>query len=324
VVVAGGRQPGRSQLIPAPAAVVPSPTPAQLLVSCRFPPPATDVACAVSGGPDSLALLVLAVAAGCRVTAVHVDHGLRPGSEAEAAVVAGAAARFGADFRSVRVELAPGPNLEARARAARREALPPGALTGHTADDQAETMLLNLLRGAGADGLAAMDDECHPLLRLRRRQTAALCGEVGLDPVHDPSNLDPAHRRNRIRHEVLPLLEAVAGRDVVPVLVRQAALFGDEAAFLDELASTVDVTSARALETAPPALARRAVRRWLTEGCEHPPDLATVERVLAVARSQVKGTDVGGGRRVTRSSGRLHLHGPVRSTTDGFPTASRA
>jgi hypothetical protein len=83
-----------------------------LLSRCRFPNPGTPVVCGVSGGADSLALLVLAVAAGCRVTAVHVDHGLREGSQGEIQLVAEVAERFGADFRSERVVLEPGPNLE--------------------------------------------------------------------------------------------------------------------------------------------------------------------------------------------------------------------
>ncbi len=127
---------------------------------------------AVSGGADSLALLVLARAAGCAVTAVHVDHGLREGTAREADVVRDAAARFGAAFRLVQLELAPGPNLEARAREARYAALPPEVLTGHTVDDRAETMLLNLLRGAGPDGLAARLEHGarRPLLALRRAE----------------------------------------------------------------------------------------------------------------------------------------------------------
>jgi tRNA(Ile)-lysidine synthase len=125
-----------------------------LLTRCDFPPRGTAVTCAVSGGTDSLALLALASAAGCRVLAVHVDHSLREGSEGEAAVVAAAAQRFGADFRAERVTVDPGPNLEARARAARYSVLPPDVLTGHTADDQAETVLLNLLRGADPSAAA--------------------------------------------------------------------------------------------------------------------------------------------------------------------------
>ena len=140
-----------------------------LLARCDFPAAGTDVTCAVSGGADSLALLVLATHAGCRVTAVHVDHGIRPGSAGEAEVVRAAAERFGADFRAEAVAVVPGPNLEARARAARYGVLPPDVLTGHTADDQAETVLLNLARGAGLDGLAGMAPARRPLRRLRRR-----------------------------------------------------------------------------------------------------------------------------------------------------------
>ncbi|MGH9259143.1 MAG: tRNA lysidine(34) synthetase TilS, partial [Acidimicrobiales bacterium] len=190
----------------------------QLTARCTFAAAGTTVTCAVSGGADSLALLALATHAGCRVTAVHVDHGLRPGSAAEAGVVRAAADRFGAAFRAERVTVAPGPNLEARARAARYKALPADALTGHTADDQAETVLLNLVRGAGLDGLAGMDPARRPLRRLRRNETRALCDALGLDPVADPTNDDPALRRNRVRHELLPLLDAVAARDVVPVI----------------------------------------------------------------------------------------------------------
>jgi tRNA(Ile)-lysidine synthase len=280
---------------------------ATLLARCTFPPPGTDVTCAVSGGADSLALLVLAIAAGCEVTAVHVDHGLRPGSADEAGVVRDAAHRAGAGFRAETVDVAPGPNLEARARAARYAVLPTGVLTGHTADDQAETVLLNLLRGAGLDGLAGMRREGHPILALRRHETEAVCRTEGLIPVADPTNADPAHRRNRVRHQLLPLLDAIAERDIVPVLARQAALLRDEAGALDELTAGLDPTDAGALAGAPPALARRAVRRWLTEGRDHPPDAATVERVLAVARHEAKAADVGENRRVARTRNVLRL-----------------
>ncbi|MEY2406593.1 MAG: tRNA(Ile)-lysidine synthase [Acidimicrobiaceae bacterium] len=273
------------------------------------------MSCAVSGGADSLALLVLATEAGCTVTACHVDHGLREGSAREADVVRAAAERFGASFSALRVEVAPGPNLEARARAARYRALPAGALTGHTADDQAETVLLNLLRGAGLDGLAGIHaDGRRPLLGLRRAETHALCAELGLVPVADPSNDDRAHRRNRVRHELVPLLDAVAERDVAALLARQATLLADDAAALDELALGLDPADAAALTAAPVAVARRAVRAWLRAGSDdecHPPDAAAVERVLAVARGDAVATEVGG-RRVARSHGRLRLE-PVRS-----------
>jgi tRNA(Ile)-lysidine synthase len=277
----------------------------EVLARCSFPAAGTDVTCAVSGGADSLALLVLAVEAGCRVTAVHVDHGLRAGSAAEAGVVAAVARSRGAAFRAEQVTVTPGPNLEARARAARYAVLPPGVLTGHTADDQAETVLVNLLRGSGLDGLAGMRAEGHPLLRIRRAETRALCTALGLTPVEDPTNASLAHRRNRVRHELLPLLDAIADRDVAALLARQASALRDEADLLDSLARALDPTDARALAAAPTALARRAVRRWLT--CGYPPEAAAVERVLAVARGEAVACDVGGGRRVARSGQRLRL-----------------
>ena len=284
-------------------------TVSDLLPRCTFSRPGTQVTCAVSGGADSLALLVLAVAAGCRVDAVHVDHRLRPGSEAEAEAVGEVARRLGAGFEAVLAPVAPGSNLEARARAARYAVLPPDVLTGHTADDQAETVLLNLVRGAGLDGLAGMAPDRHPILALRRTETWALCRSEGLTPFEDPSNDDLSFRRNRIRAQVVPVLDRVAERDVTPILARQAALLREEAALLDVLASAIDPTDATALAAAPPPLARRALRRWLTAGADHPPASATVERALTVVRGRCRGTDVGGGRRLTRSGGRLSLRG---------------
>ncbi len=285
------------------------PSPAgELLTRCTFPAPGTPLVCAVSGGPDSLALLVLAVEASLDVTAVHVDHGLRRGSELEAEVVAAAAARWGARFRSERVSVAKGPNLEAHARAARRSVLPPGAATGHTMDDQAETVLLNMLRGAGLDGLSAMrPGTCHPLLAVRRAETHQLCRAVGLEAVDDPTNNDRRFVRNRIRHELLPLCSDIAGRDVVPLLARQAGLLGAEARYLDDQASALDANDAAALAQAPEVLARRAARTLVAQSAPYAPGLAAVERVLAVARGAARATDVAPGLRVSRSSGRLSV-----------------
>ena len=166
-----------------------------------------------------------------------------------------------APVRAERAPVAPGPNLEARARQARYAVLPPDVLTGHTADDQAETVLLNLLRGAGIDGLAGMGAGRHPIIRLRRAETRALCAAEDLTPVDDPSNADPAFRRNRVRHELLPFLDELAERDVAALLARQADVLREDAALLDALAAALDPTDARALAAAPTALARRAVRR---------------------------------------------------------------
>jgi tRNA(Ile)-lysidine synthase len=283
---------------------------ATLLARCRFEPPGTAVVCGVSGGADSLALLALAVAAGLVPTAVHVDHRLRAESGSEAAVVAVAAAGLGAGFRAEQVDVAAGPNLEARARAARHRVLGDRALLGHTADDQAETVMLNLMRGAGVTGLAGIRaDRRHPILGLRRHETEAVCTALGLVPVQDPSNQDPRHRRNRVRSEVLPLMADVSGRDVVAVIARQAAHLREVDALLTRLADGLDPTDGAALAKADPVVAAVAVRRWLAsadaEG--HPPDSATVGRVLAVARLEIRSTDVGGGRRVSRTGGRLRL-----------------
>ena len=287
---------------------------ASLLTRCRFPPGGSPLTCAVSGGADSLALLALAVATGAATTAIHVDHGLRAGSEAEADLVADAADRLGAAFRAERVGVLPGPNQEARARAARYGVLPPDVLTGHTADDQAETVLLNLLRGSGVNGLAGMRPDARPgrpLLGLRRADTRALCAELGLVPFEDPSNDDPRHRRNRVRHELLPLLDDIAGRDVAALLARQAALLADDAGLLDSLAGELDPTDAAALRVAPPALARRAVRAWLAPfGGGRPPDAAAVGRVLAVAAGTAVACEIADGVRVERHRMRLRVVPP--------------
>jgi tRNA(Ile)-lysidine synthase len=284
-----------------------------LLARCTFPPPGTQVTCAVSGGADSMSLMVLAIAAGCVVAVIHVDHGLRPGSDNEADVVAAAAARFGATFRSEKIEVPAGPNLEARARDARYAVLPDDVMTGHTADDQAETVLINLMRGASSTGLAAMrPGPRRPILALRRVETLRLCQAVGITTVEDLSNRDPIFLRNRVRHELLPVMNQLAGRDLVPVLTRQADLLRDDSDLLDELAAALDPTDAKQLSAAPLPLARRAVRRWLTT--DHPPDAATVERVLRVAGGQATGCDLGGGRRVERSHQRLQLLGEPSAT----------
>ena len=278
------------------------------LSRCRFPPAGTQVTCAVSGGPDSLALLVLACDAGLEVTAVHVDHGLRADSASEPAVVAAAAEQVGAVFRAERVAVEPGGDLEARARLARRSVLPADALYGHTADDQAETVLLALLRGAGLDGLCGIRPAGHPLLALRRTDTEAVCAAAGLEPLRDPMNRDPRFRRTRVRHDVMPLLDEVAERDVTALIARTASVLLADAEHLEELASAIDPTDARALAEAPVALARRAVRGWLRslDPEHHPPDAAGVDRVLSVARGGVTAAQVGGGIEVRRSRQRLH------------------
>ena len=271
---------------------------------CTFPSNG-PIHCAVSGGADSSALLILASMTGEEVIAHHVDHGLRPNSSIESDRVARLANQVGAKFRSVAVSLEEGPNLEARARSARFDALPADVFTGHTADDQAETIILHLLRGGGPDALAGMGDEHHPIIKLRRADTESVCQIFEWTPVEDPTNEDPRFRRNRVRHEVLPLLNDVAERDVVPLLIRAGEIAEKDADLLDQLAQEIDVTDAAALASAPIALARRSIRAWLRG--EHPPDLASVERVLQVARGEALGTEITGGRSVRRTNGKLRL-----------------
>lgn len=278
----------------------------ELLTKCTFAPSNTTIHCAVSGGADSVALLVLAAAHCPDVTAWHVDHGLREGSANEAQIVLDIAIALGAKFESRTVVVETGSNLEARAREARFAVLPTDVSTGHTADDQAETVLVNLLRGAGMRGMSGMQNgPSHPILQLRRSDTVALCEALGISAFHDPSNDDDRFQRNRIRHEVLPLLQSISQRDVISVISRQAELLRDDDALLDELASALDPTDAKAISAAPQALARRALRMWLAH--PYPPDLATVERVLCVARGETPGCDIGGGRQVKRSQQRLKI-----------------
>jgi len=278
-----------------------------------------------SGGADSLGLALLLVRRRWRrdipVRLLHIDHRLRPESAAHAAAAVALAARVGlpCDVRVIHPADLAGHRGVGVEEAARREryrllasALEPGEALAlaHHADDQAETVLMNLLRGAGVSGIAGMRaDGRRPMLGLRRSDTVSLCEVLAVDPgvqvVHDPSNDDPRHLRNRVRHELLPLMAELSQRDPVPVLARQAVLAGHESDFLDIAALAIDPTDARQVASAPAVLARRAVRRWLT--VEHPPDAASVERVLAVARGEALGTDVGAGRRVTRHAQRLVL-----------------
>jgi tRNA(Ile)-lysidine synthase len=136
-----------------------------------------------------------------------------------------------------------------------------------------------------------------------------VCEIEGIEPFVDPSNSDPMFVRNRIRHEVLPLLTDIAGRDLIPLLDRQADVFASVADYLRSEAAELDPTDARLLRDAPEAVARVALREWLRDGADerHPPDAATIDRVMAVVRNDVIATDVGGNRRVERTAGKLRI-----------------
>lgn len=201
---------------------------------------------AVSGGPDSLALLLLAVAARPgRVQAATVDHGLRPAAAAEAADVARICAGLGVPHATLAVRVAEG-NVQSEARAARYAALAGwlerqglvALLTAHHADDQAETLLLRLNRASGVAGLAGVRARgqvpgtrlplLRPLLGWRRSELAGVVSAAGLEAAQDPSNTDPRFDRARLR-------AAMAGADWldVPAIARSAEHLAEADAALD-------------------------------------------------------------------------------------------
>ncbi|MBW3602177.1 MAG: tRNA lysidine(34) synthetase TilS [Actinobacteria bacterium] len=256
--------------------------------------PGATCVVALSGGPDSTALVHLTAEArpDLRLHAVHVRHGLREDlSDARVAAHHAAALGIGHSERRVRVRDT-GAGLEAAARDSRYAALREAAtglgagwvLVGHTADDRAETLVLNLSRGGGLRGLAAMAarrpdgpvEVLRPLLRLRRRDVHAFVEGEGLRAVSDPTNRDPEQRRFRARTRALPALGELAGGpgDPVGALTRLADLAGDDAEALDVLAARharrlvhawgpVRAVEVRALGALPRALAARVVRDLL-------------------------------------------------------------
>lgn len=268
-----------------------------------------------SGGADSLALLALACEHGYDVCAVYVDHGLRAGTGFDAETVKRAADRFGARSRVERVDISPGANLESRARDARYAGLErvraelgaEAILIAHTRDDQAETVLLQMLRGAAAPGLSGMAARRgfvrRPLLGSRRRETHELCARLRLTPAHDPMNDELHHRRVWLRREIIPRLEGGTDRDLVEVLARQAEVLRDDDEVLEALASQHDAEDAVSVLALPRALARRVIRRWLAAPA--PPSVATIDRVLAVARGNARAAELPGGDRIERIRGRL-------------------
>lgn len=289
----------------------------ELLARCHFADAPTPVDLAVSGGPDSLGLLLLALEAELVVTVHHVDHHARAASGADAEHVHAICQQLEVVFVRHDVVVEPGTNFESRARSARRAALPAGVLTGHTMDDLAETVLLNMLRGAGLDGLSPMvHDPTKPLRDLRRSDLHAFVGATPFIALHDETNDSPDFRRNRVRHELIGQLNDVAGRDVVPILARQAALMHDERTWLDELAVDDHAVSlgdadCRVLRTWP----RARLRRWLRVQLRvadhgdgsHPPSADEIERAIAVVEGEVVATELSGGRRLSRHDQRLSL-----------------
>lgn len=273
--------------------------------------PGPDLALAVSGGADSLALLLIAedwarACPGRRLFVLTVDHGFRPSSAGEAAAVAQLARARGHEA-AVLSPLQPLPRqgLEAAARAARYDLLTAWCrergidrlATGHNADDQAETLLLRLQRGSGLDGLAAMAPESRrdgiallrPLLALRRAETRALAEAAGLAIVDDPMNDEERFARVAVRRAI-----AALDLDVGGLVATAARLARDKAA----LATLVDDVMARAvaispwgvgrivradLRSVPAPLVERALARAIRAigGGDYPPRRDRLDRLAA-------------------------------------------
>ncbi len=262
-----------------------------------------------SGGVDSHVLLHLLAAQrqnweGRTLTAVYVDHGLQPASAQWGQHCAEVCRKLEVDFRLLRVDARPQPgeSPEAAARRARYQALEKlvGAqqalLTAHQRDDQAETLLLQLLRGAGPHGLAAMPLVAHlgrsllwrPLLNVERADILAYAEYHGLQWIEDASNLSREPDRNYLRHEILPLLKT-RWPAVSATLSRSARLCAEAAALLDDLA---DVDLERAATERPDCLAipglcaldekrqRNVLRRWFRKLQLPPPNAHHLEHIL--------------------------------------------
>lgn len=262
-----------------------------------FVGPDAPLIVACSGGADSLALALAApaVVRDRELIAATVDHQLQAGSAQRAAAVADLLCDHG--FRRVEVLTVVvggkgGPEGAARdarlgalralaGRIAAETGVEPAVLLAHTADDQAETVLLGLGRGSGPRSIAGMrpwrSPWGRPLLGVRRVDTEAACAAAGLAPWQDPHNLDPAFTRVRLRRDVMPLLDEVLGGGVVPALARTADLMADDLAALDALAAhvlEVAVAADGSLGIAevvdhPAAIRRRVLRSWAGQG-SHP------------------------------------------------------
>jgi tRNA(Ile)-lysidine synthase len=258
----------------------------------------------VSGGPDSVALLRAILDLGGQPTVLHVDHGLRGGeSKADADFVLTLCEKLGVRCEVRTLNLGEAANLQERARDARyrlaREVAGRTGVvaTGHTADDVAETMLLNLSRGAGLRGLASIppsrDGLVRPLIDRTRPEVLAYLSSLDQPYRTDPTNLYGKYARNRVRLEVLPVLEELHP-GAAANLARAASLAREDLEALEGLADAAletrgaeVVLTRRALHALPPALRRHAVRRAydrVLPGAP-PPESRHVEAVLALAEA---------------------------------------
>ncbi len=235
--------------------------------------PGSRVVVGVSGGADSLALAAVAsfVARGADLdlTAIVVDHRLQTGSAEIARLAVAELTELQVPARVEQVQVTGSGGPEAAARQARLAALTrepvDAVLLAHTRDDQAETVLLGLGRGSGPRSIAGMMPRSgifrRPFLELGRVDTERICRVHGLTWWNDPHNTDPAFRRVRLRHEVLPLLEDVLGGGVAEALGRTAAQVRADVDHLDELAAAAHTLQVDRLVQMAPAIRSRVIRR---------------------------------------------------------------
>lgn len=183
-----------------------------------FPP----LSIGVSGGADSMCLMLLSAAFRLDVDVIHVDHGMRENTEYEKQLVVEIAKELGMSYRYHSGFVDPdGGNVEAKARELRHSFFDEGTMTGHTMDDLAETVLMNVGRGCHINGLRGIKKSWRkPILGLRRSETERVCEIFGVEPFTDPSNAEPIYRRNRVRNELVPLLDDIFDKDIVEELNR--------------------------------------------------------------------------------------------------------
>jgi len=283
----------------------------------------------VSGGPDSLCLLhALVTLHDAPVGVVSVDHGLRPDAGQEVAAVRDIADSLGCPFTPIRLELAGGPGVQERARAARYAAVRAVAArdrwdviaAGHTASDQAETVLMRMARGTGRTGALGMaprsGDLVRPLLCVNGAETAAWCVAAGLSAAADPSNADQAYTRVRARAlvEALEGLHPGAARHVAELAERlrdEDAILGEVSAAAWARCAAADGLEIAALRAEPEAMRRILVRRLLAAHGLGGDALAAraVHAVLAVADGAARAEIPGAA--VAREAGRLVVVGPA-------------
>ncbi len=306
----------------------------QLRQALRPFPPEKRYLAGLSGGRDSTALFHLLLGEGYRNLVVcHLNHGWRgTESDEDEAFVRELAGSAGvpAEVCRERVDGGEGKGLEDAAREARlkffsdcaRRHRCPRIFLGHHGDDQAETVLMRLLRGAGKRGLSGMAPRSvHGELELLRPLLGFRRDEIPAPPRYreDSSNASPFFLRNRIRHRLIPAIEAVTGRAAAPMLMRWAEVERAEEAWLRERAEAAFEGCRRGLELAvaemraqPLALQRRVIQRWLEEGRVGDAGFQHVEAIRGLIEpgSRHYKVNLPGDRHARRRQGRLFFELP--------------